>query len=76
MTNLTVTCKIQLEVVMNTIKLSIPGKAGHQIEMQATYSELKEYYHFLRGVEHRMYSDGPEWLINMFEVLEDKYTWS
>jgi len=61
---------------MNTIKLSVPGKAGKYIELSATHPELRDCYHFLRTVEHRLYSDGPEWLIDIFEDLEDRFTWN
>lgn len=60
---------------MNSITISTPGRADHDIELKATDPEMKELYNFLRCVEYMLYDDGPEWLIDVFETLEEKYAW-
>ena len=60
---------------MNTIKLSVPGRAGQNIELNATRPELQECLSFLRLVEYRLYSEGPEWLIDLYEDMEDRFLW-
>ena len=63
-----------MEDFMNTIELTIPGKAG-AISFQAADPELHDLYHFLRGSEYKLYSDGPEWLIDLFGQLEERFAW-
>lgn len=58
---------------MDTIELIVPGKS--LISFQATDPELHDLYHFLRGSEYRLYSDGPEWLIDLFGQLEERFAW-
>ena len=58
---------------MNTIRISVPGKRGKNIELSATYSELRECWSFLTLVEYRMYSEGPEWLIDLYEEMEEQF---
>ena len=64
---------IQVEVVMNNITLSVPGRGDDNISMSAASSELREYYRFLRRVEYQMYQDAPEWLIDLYGLLEEEY---
>jgi len=60
---------------MNNITLSVPGRADQNISMSAASSELLEYYRFLRKVEYQMYQDGPEWLIDLYGLLEEQFLW-
>lgn len=60
---------------MNSVMICTPGKAGLDIEISATDRELEELYQFLSHVEYELFDNGPEWLIDIYETLEEKYAW-
>ena len=58
---------------MNTIKLSVSGSRGKNIDLSATYSDLRQFWGFLMLAEYRLYSEGPEWLIELYEELDEQF---